>query len=333
MKTLSIALCTYNGSRFLWEQLESLVNQTLLPTEVVISDDCSTDITLDIVQKFSNALNIKILINDKSLGVIKNFENAIAHCSGDIILMCDQDDLWHSDKLQKISQYFEENPNQLAVFSDAILVDEKKNSLGKNFWSAVRFFQPQIQQWKNGQAVDLLLFGNRSSGCMMAFRRELIENIIPFPTHIPDMIHDGWITLVAAMLDSMGIIEEQLISYRQHSSQQIGVRPKDNGKMVTLQDRFSRPREEKLSPFLAKRDYFCTLKNTLLERIDSKNPNFQKFDNIILYYESRGTMPNFHLSRILPILKLLFTGDYHRYKDQETSWKTPYIAAIGDLLE
>jgi hypothetical protein len=168
---------------------------------------------------------------------------------------------------------------------------------------------------------------------MMAFRKEFIEKIIPFPTHIPDMIHDGWITMMAAMLDSIGIIEDQLISYRQHSSQQIGVRPKGNGKIVTLKDRFSRPREEKLSPFLEKRDYFCTLKNALMERLDRQNPNFQNFDNIISYYENRGTMPDFHLKRIVPILKLLFKGDYHRYKDQEASWKAPFMAALGDLLE
>jgi glycosyltransferase involved in cell wall biosynthesis len=333
LKTLSIALCTYNGSRFLREQLQSLANQSLLPFEVIVSDDCSSDNTLSIVQEFDKVLNIKILQNIESLKVTKNFENAIAHCTGDIILMCDQDDLWHHDKLEKFSQYFEENPNQLTVFSDAILVDENGQSLSKNFWSAVRFFKPQIQQWKNGQSVDILLFGNRSAGCMIAFRKELIDTIIPFPTHIPDMIHDGWITIVAAMLDSIGVIEEELISYRQHSSQQIGVRPKDNGKMVTLKDRFSRPREEKLSPFLEKRDYFCTLKNALIERIDSQNANFQKFENIISYYERRGTMPDFHLKRIVLILKLLFNGDYHRYKDQEASWKAPFVAALGDLLE
>lgn len=333
LKTLSIALCTYNGSRFLREQLQSLANQTLSPFEVIVSDDCSTDKSLEIINIFSYVLNIKVLTNQLSLKVIKNFENAISHCSGDIILLCDQDDIWHSDKLAKISTYFEENPYQLAVFSDAILVDDEGDSLGKNFWSAVRFFQPQIEQWKNGQSVDLLLFGNRPAGCMMAFRRELIDKIVPFPTHIPDLIHDGWITLVAAMMDSIGVLEEQLISYRQHNSQQIGVRPKDNGKIITLKDRFSRPREEKLSPFLAKRDYFCSLKNALLERIDRDNPNFQKFDNIIKYYESRGTMPDFHLSRILPVLRLLFNGNYHRYKDQEASWKAPFEAALGDLLE
>lgn len=333
MQTLSIALCTYNGSNFLREQLQSLANQTLQPFEVIITDDCSTDDTISIITEFSHALNVKVFVNETSLNVTKNFEKAISLCSGDIILPCDQDDIWHPDKLAKISRYFQENPNQLAVFSDADLVDERGLSLIKNFWSVVRFLQPQIQHFKNGNSVELLLAGNRSAGCMMALRKELVEKILPFPTHIPLMIHDNWVTIVAAMLDSIGIIEEQLISYRQHSFQQIGIRKKEVGKAISLKDRFSRSRNEKLAPFLEKRDYFCLLRNALLERIDANNHNFKHFDKIINYYETRGTLSPFHLARLFPVFQLLFQGDYQRYKDQEASWKAPFVAALGDLLE
>ena len=333
MQTLSIALCTYNGARFLREQLQSLADQTLLPSEVVIADDYSTDNTFEIIQEFSNVLNIKYFQNEKPLKVTKNFEKAISLCTGDIILMCDQDDLWHADKLAKIHAYFQENPASLAVFSDAELVDEEGISLGKNFWSAVRFQGFQRNEWKAGHSVEILLAGNRSAGCMMAFRKELKEVILPFPTHIPEMIHDNWITMVAAMMDGMGMIEDKLVSYRQHSFQQIGTRTKEVAQAVSLKDRFSRPRNEKLAPFLAKRDYFCTLKSALEERIDKANPNFKKFNQIINYYEIRGTLSPFHVARISDVLKLLMKGDYHRYKDQEASWKAPYIAALGDLFE
>ncbi len=333
MQTLSIALCTYNGSKFLREQLQSLASQTLLPLEVVVTDDCSSDSTIPIIQEFSKLLNIKVFVNDFSLEVSKNFEKAVSLCSGEIILMCDQDDIWHTDKLEKISNYFQENSKQLAVFSDAELVDEKGVSLNKNFWSVVRFHELQTQQFKDGKVVELLLAGNRTAGCMMAFRKELVEKIIPFPTHIPLMIHDNWITIVAAMMDSLGMIEEKLVSYRQHSFQQIGTRAKEVGKTVTLKDRFSRPRNEKLAPFLEKRDYFCVLKDILLERIDPDNHNFRHLDNIINYYETRGTLSTFHLARLFPVLSLLLKGDYHRHKDQYASWKAPFVAALGDLVE
>ncbi len=333
LQTISIALCTYNGSQFLREQLQSLANQTLLPTEVIITDDCSSDDTLKIIQEFSNQLNIKAFKNETSLKVTKNFERAISLCTSDIILMCDQDDLWHSDKLAKIHSFFQENPDKLAVFCDAELVNEKGESLNNNFWSVVRFHKLQRQQWENGKSVEILLAGNRSAGCMMGFRKELTKKIIPFPTHIPEMIHDNWITIIAAMLDAMGLIEERLISYRQHSFQQIGTRPKEAGKAISLKDRFSRPRAEKLAPFLTKRDYFCTLKDALAERIDESNHNFKKIDQIINFYDVRSTLSPFHLARLFPVLKLLLSGDYHLYKDQEASWKAPFVAAIGDLLE
>ena len=333
MQTLSIALCTYNGARFLREQLQSLADQALLPFEVVITDDCSTDNTFEIIKEFSNVLNIKYFQNEKPLKVAKNFEKAISFCTGNIILMCDQDDFWHANKLAKIHAYFQENLTNLAIFSNAELVDEQGVSLDKNFWSAVRFQEAQRNEWKAGHSVEILLAGNRSAGCMMAFRKELKEVILPFPTHIPEMIHDNWITMVAAMLDGMGMIEEKLVSYRQHSFQQIGTRPKEVGQAVSLKDRFSRPRNEKIEPFLAKRDYFCTLKIALEERINKDNSNFKKFDQIINYYETRGTLSPFHVARIPDVLKLLIRGDYHRYKDQEASWKAPYIAALGDLFE
>jgi len=333
LQTLSIALCTYNGSKFLRKQLQSLANQTLPPFEVVVTDDCSTDDTISIIQEFAKALNIKIFANDFPLKVTKNFEKAISLCSGDIILMCDQDDIWHPDKLAKISQYFQDNPNKSAVSADAELVDEKGESLNKNFWSVVRFHEFQIQQFKDGKAVELLLAGNRTAGCMMAFRKELIEKIVPFPIHIPLMIHDNWITIVAAMMDSLGMIDEKLISYRQHSFQQIGIREKEIGKTVSLKDRFSRPRNEKLAPFLEKRDYFCVLKDALSERIYPNNHNFRHLDNVINYYEIRGTLSSFHLARFFPVVNLLLKGDYHLYKDQYASWKAPFVAALGDLLE
>lgn len=333
LQTLSIALCTYNGSRFLREQLQSLADQTLQPFEVVICDDCSLDNTISIIQEFSNVLNIKTFVNDFSLKVTKNFEKAISLCSGDIILMCDQDDVWHADKLAKIQSCFQEKPSQLVVFCDADLVNESGQSLGKNFWSIVRFHQPQIQEFKQGNAVEILLAGNRSAGCMMAFRKELRTTIIPFPTHIPLMIHDNWITIVAAMLDKIGLIEEQLNFYRQHSFQQIGTRSKEEGEFITFKERFLRPRNEKTAPFLEKRDYFCVLKEALSERIEADNQNFKHLGKIINYYETRGTLSQFHLARLFPVLKLLFQGDYHRYKDQEASWKAPFVAVLGDLLE
>lgn len=338
MKTISIALCTYNGGKFLREQLQSLANQTLLPFEIIITDDCSTDNTEQIVEEFKDKLSIQFFKNPQTLRVSKNFERAISLCKGDIIVPCDQDDIWHPDKLSMICRYFKNNPEQLAVFSDAILVDELGNPIGKNFWSAVRFLSPQIQQWKQGYAFDLLLHGNRTAGCMMAFRKELLEYTLPFPTNIPLMIHDGWLTIMAAMFNRLGMIEEKLISYRQHQFQQIGTRPKEGGNVLGLKERFSRPRAEKVAPFVVKRDYFCTLNEAIKERLKAVDDsdvkqNLAKLSRIIKFYETRATLPDSRLIRIFPVCSMLFQGMYHAYKDQEADSKAPYLAAIGDIVE
>jgi glycosyltransferase involved in cell wall biosynthesis len=162
LQTLSIALCTYNGSKFLREQLQSLANQTLQPFEVVITDDCSTDDTISIIKEFSNRLNIKVFVNDIAFKVTKNFEKAVSLCTGDIILMCDQDDIWHADKLAKISQYFQDNPYKLAVFSDANLVNEQGIGLNKISGRLFVFMKPKfsnlkMEMWLNccWQATEL----------------------------------------------------------------------------------------------------------------------------------------------------------------------------------
>lgn len=338
MKTISIALCTYNGSKFLRAQLQSLATQTLLPTEIIITDDCSGDDTITIVKEFEKRLPIKFLVNDVPLKVTKNFEKAVALCSGEIICLCDQDDVWHNHKLAEIHHYFEQHPHDLAVFSNAELVDENAQSIQKTFWSVVRFDAQQRTIWSNGNAIEVLLAGNRVAGCMMAFKKELLPYIMPFPMDIPDIIHDSWITLVAAMFGKMGFIETSLISYRQHAYQQIGTRPKKTIKAISLQERFSRPRAEKVAPLLEKQVFFERLQAMLQQRLAvNSNPivaeNFKKIQQKIDFYEIRANLSPFHLGRILPIAKLLFNGSYQKYKDQEASWKAPYIAALGDLIE
>lgn len=338
MKTISIALCTYNGAKFLREQLQSIANQKLLPNEIIITDDCSTDNTESVVNEFKSILNITFISNPYPLKVTKNFEKAISLCTSDIITPCDQDDIWHPDKLSTIHNFFEENPTKLAVFSDATLVNKDGKDLGQRFWQKVRLGTLQIEAWKQDKALDITLHGNRVAGCMLAFKKELLNFALPFPSFRPPMIHDGWLTLVACMFNGIGLIEKPLISYRQHESQQVGTRAVEGGKVLALKERFARSRNEKIAPFFQKRDEYIYLKNMLKNALTTTNNpvlnhNFKKIDSIIKFYENRAQLSTFRLARVLPITKMLLSGAYHRYKDQEASWKAPYIAALGDLFE
>src|SRR5687768_16857497 len=122
---ISVAMCTYNGAQFLRAQFESIIAQSRRPDEIVVCDDCSTDETRALLNQFAADSPIPVLLhfNEQNLGSVMNFEQAIRMCTGDVIALSDQDDVWREDKLQLIEQAFHKTPEAGLVFSDAELVD------------------------------------------------------------------------------------------------------------------------------------------------------------------------------------------------------------------
>ena len=129
--TISISMCTYNGARFLPEQLDCLANQSRQPDEVVICDDCSSDNTVEILNAWAESVpfSVKVVQNEKNLGYAQNFAKAISLCSSDVIFLSDQDDIWMPDKLEKMTSVFDNRPEAGVVFCDGLCVDSKGNSL------------------------------------------------------------------------------------------------------------------------------------------------------------------------------------------------------------
>jgi glycosyltransferase involved in cell wall biosynthesis len=218
---LSIALCTYNGAVYLREQLESFAAQTRPPDELVISDDQSTDDTLRLIEEFAaNAgFPVRLSVNESNLGIAKNFEKAISLCRGDLILLSDQDDVWHSDKLESVERIFEAKPELSLVFSDAELVDETLRLFDQTLFDWVHFDGQKQRLVKSGQALDLQLRENLIVGCTVAFRANLKELVLPISGDGP-LVHDGWIVLLIAAVGEIDFINRPLLKYRQHSAQQ-----------------------------------------------------------------------------------------------------------------
>ena len=130
---ISVAMCTYNGSRFLAEQLKSIAEQTLLPCELIVCDDGSTDSTSEIVRIFAEAapFPVRFIRNEQTLGSTNNFAKAVCLCRGDAIALCDQDDVWRKDKLERMAEVLDGEPEVGGVFSDASLVDENSQTLAR----------------------------------------------------------------------------------------------------------------------------------------------------------------------------------------------------------
>src|SRR5262245_44100178 len=203
--SFSVALCTYNGSRFLSEQLQSIHTQSRLPDELIICDDRSSDNTVDIIKSFAlqTPFPVRLQINSNTLGSTKNFELAISRCHGDFISLCDQDDVWERDKLASLEKRFLEAPSVGAVFSDADVVDEQLNSLGYTLWARYGFTKKRRQRLVEGRAFQVLLEQNAVTGATLAFRSWLKEWVMPIPSC---WMHDAWIAVVAAALCDLSII-------------------------------------------------------------------------------------------------------------------------------
>lgn len=333
--TTSIALCTYNGERFLPSQLESLLRQTQLPNELIVCDDNSTDSTVKILEKFAQKapFKVQIIINKTSLGVVKNFEKAATCCQNEIIFFCDQDDLWMPTKIEKQTKFLTQNPDIQVIFSNLDLVDELLNPLRKTMWEEVRFRKKQQKLWKSGKAVEVLLQGNRVSGCSMAIRKTFLEQVLPFPTQPAGFIHDAYLSLAAAFTNQISFLEESLVFYRQHETQQIGTRPNDKPEEVAIHQRFQRAREEKLAPLRQQAQYWQQVFEQVKHLTPINGSNAFLLRQFVDFLQMRSTLPKFQLLRLAPILKHFRKGNYTRFKDQDANWYAGYLAAIGDLIE
>lgn len=221
---ISIAMCTCNGQSFLLEQLESIAKQTVLPNELIICDDQSTDGTLKIVQNFQkkSPFHMKIYLSSSKLGSTKNFEKAISLCYGNIIVLSDQDDVWCPNKIGRMISVFKNYPETGYLFSDAMIVDKKLQNSSFTIWEKISFNSRQRKDYRQGQQLKVLLKHNVVTGATMAFRAELRKLILPIPEQ---WIHDAWIALLLSASNIKGtFIEEPLIKYRQHSNQLIGTK-------------------------------------------------------------------------------------------------------------
>ncbi len=233
---LSVALCTYNGARFLEPQLDSYLAQTRLPDELVVCDDGSTDGTLAMLASFEKRASfpVRIVRNEARLCPTKNFEKAIGLCTGDLIATSDQDDVWMPEKLALCEATIASDSRRGLVFTNAEVVDEDLRSRGHQMWDSIRFGRLARRRVRRGQAFEVLLRQWLVTGATMMFRSEYRPFILPIPEN---WIHDAWIAFIIGALAQVGFVERSTIKYRQHAAQQIG------GKKLTWREIYEKARE------------------------------------------------------------------------------------------
>jgi glycosyltransferase involved in cell wall biosynthesis len=200
---ISVCMATYNGERFIHEQLQSILGQLEIDDEVVIVDDASTDGTVRSVEEFRDK-HIRIIRQDRNCGVLQTFERALKEAEGEIIFLADQDDVWRGDKVEKVKRMFQTHADLSLVLSDCAIIDAKGEVVATTRFKSGRFHPGALHN----------IARNSYLGCSMAFRRSILEYCLPFPADIP--MHDMWIGILNQLVSKNGYIDEPLMCYRRH---------------------------------------------------------------------------------------------------------------------
>lgn len=306
-------MCTFNGARFLPEQLESVVAQSRPPDEVIICDDDSTDETPELLRTFASSSSFQVTVHSNALrlGSTKNFEKAIDLCSGDVIVLSDQDDVWYPEKLELIESVLNENSDVGLVFSDAELVDESGQLLNRKLSNAHNM-DPEIRSIMRSKAYVILDRWELVTGATMAFRSKFKSLVLPIPTDLP-LIHDGWTALMISHAARLELIDKPLIKYRQHSSQQVGVPVRKVDSRSHVEKVVDRAKTE--TDFDQELDKI----QAVLARMREHDKEFEyrgteNLDALLRHFQMRKAIQGGGKLKFLPqMLSELMAGSYHRY--------------------
>lgn len=208
---VSVAMAVYNGEKYLREQMDSILVQLREPDEVVVSLDPSVDGSEVILQEYCQRDARVRVVPGPGEGLMRNFENAIVQCRGDILFLADQDDCWEKDKLEACLACFEDEKVFVVLHDAKVLDGNLKNVIYPSFFS---YKGCKKGFWNN-------IIKNSYMGCCMAFRREVLDYALPFPKNIP--MHDQWIGLLAERYGKSVFLEKPLLLYRRHEKNMTGL--------------------------------------------------------------------------------------------------------------
>mgnify|MGYP005848946475 CR=1 FL=1 len=315
---ISVAVATYNGERFILEQLVSLTKQNRPPDEIIVCDDHSKDRTVEIIKRFAvrSKVPVHLTINPTNLGVVKNFEKAISICSGEIIALCDQDDIWLPDKLGMMEEEFENSNSVSGVFSDGLVVDQHLYRLNYSLWDAFSFTREELKAFRQGFATDVLLKHNFITGATLAFRSKYLRYILPIPAN---WHHDAWIGLIVSYCGNWVPVQRPLILYRQHASNLIGG-------IINFHTRFAGPIKinrirllnNEIGRFIA---LYRRLTSHDLASRQQRLRVIEKLEHMV----RRCDLPKNRILRIIPVLHELIENRYGRFSKNQ-------FAALKDLI-
>lgn len=274
---VSVAMCTYNGERYLQEQLNSLASQTYLPFELIVCDDCSSDTTTQIICRFArtSSFPVRFVQNHKTLGSTANFNQAISLCSGELIALCDQDDIWNQKKIEKQVCVFQRNVDIGGTFSNGRLIDANSKQINRSLWDSMEFTSSMQSQVIEGNPILALVRQNFVTGATLMFRAELrlYFSLIP-----KDWVHDAWIAWMISIYSQLYPLSDHLIDYRIHSNQQIGAN------LQPLQNRLKRDSHELIQLHQLELERMISLEDSIRNETSERVVHYRKLVRAKIFF-------------------------------------------------
>lgn len=309
--SVSVALCTRNGARFVERQLQSILAQTVPVSQIVVSDDASTDDTLAIVDRVldgpqrSGTIEVAVLSNAEALGVAGNFEQAILACSSELVALSDQDDEWHKERIERMLAAFDRDPETTLLHSNARLVDERGAVIGPDLLRSLDVTAWERRSITEGDALAVFLRRNLVTGATTIFRRSLADTALPVP---PGWVHDEWLGIVAAANGRVTLLDEQLTDYRQHGANEIGAA------RLTMRSRFDRIREQGRE----RNARLLTRAESLARRFGEGRPStseaaIEAARQKLAHERIRSALPSSRLARVGRVARESRAGGYRRF--------------------
>lgn len=308
---LSVAMCTRNGARFVAEQVRSILIQSVVPRELVVGDDASTDDTLAIIEatvaevlaeRPAMTTELRVLRRLEPLGVTGNFEATIAACTSALVALSDHDDVWPAGRLERLLPMFDD-PAVTLVHTDARLVDDQGARTGVALLEAIEASPAERGALQSGDAFAVLLRRNLVTGATVIVRRSLAERARPFA---PAWVHDEWLAMAAAVTGGLRLLDEPLLDYRQHGGNEIGA-----GRVTWARrwQKLREPRAERAGRLVARAA-------ALSERLTEWGATSQQQADArakLHFEQARAAAPRWQPARVPGVVARWASGDYGRY--------------------
>lgn len=312
--TVSVALCTCNGARYIVEQMESILHQTSPVAEIVVHDDASDDDTVALVEHTwaahrkrgeGHALpQLRVTRHASRLGVARNFESALLACRGDLIALCDQDDRWDPERLAVLVPRFAD-PVVLLVHGNATLVDAAGAPQGGSLFDALAITPAELGLIEQGRGWLPLLDRNLVTGATALLRGALRDASLPLPPH---WLHDEWLGMMAALLGGLRVERTPLLAYRQHGANQIGAK---RAGILDLVRRAQGDRGEWHADKMHRANELLARARELGEAIDAQA--LRTIEQKAEHHRVRAQLPAARPARLGPVWREWKTGRYRRF--------------------